>query len=153
MLQAIFYILLLIPSLSYSKTTIDSDQLDINFYEKIANFKGNVQISSDEIAFVADLMEVTFLADNTIQNITAKSNKKLINATIQREGKHYKLQCREIFIDMVSKIITASDATFSNHNSSMSGEKIIYNIDNGQLLLSGEKQVKISIEDESEKPR
>ena len=153
MLKAIFSLLLLLPSLSYSKTTIDSDQLDINFQEKIAVFSGDVQISSDEIEFTADLVEVMFLAENTIKSITAKSSTKLINATINREGQKYNLQCSEIFIDMVSKIITASDATFSNHNSTMTGEKIIYNINNGQVLLSGKKQVKISIENESEKPR
>jgi lipopolysaccharide transport protein LptA len=150
MLQAIFCLLLLLPNLSYSKTTIDSDQLDVNFQKRTAIFKGNVKISGDEIDFTADVVEVMFLAENTIKSITAKSSIKLINATINREGQKYNLQCREIFIDMIEKIITANDATLSNDNSTMTGEKIIYI---GQVLLSGKKQVKISIENESEKPR
>lgn len=153
MLQIIFCFLLLSPSLSYSKTTIDSDQLDINLKEKTAIFTGNVQISGNEIAFAADMVKVTFLADNRIKTITAKSNEKLINATIIREGQNYTLHCREIFIDMIKEIITASNGTFTNNNSTMTGDKIIYNIKSGKILLSGTQQVKISIEDGSKKTR
>ncbi len=134
---------------------IDADQLDVNFQENSATFKGNVNIVGDEITFAADLVEVTLL-DNSkdlskIKSIMAKDNNKMINATIKRDKINYTLQCREIFIDMIAKQITATDATLSNDKSHMTGEKIIYNIDNGKVVVSGQKRVKILIEDESEK--
>jgi len=147
MLKIIFYLLLLLPNISYSKTTIDSDKLDVNFNEKIAVFQGNVKISSDNITFISDTVIVNFLADNTIENINAKSSTRLIDAAIKRDDQTYNLQCKEISIDMIKKIITASNATLHYNNSAMSGETMIYNINNGEMLVSGNQQVKISIED------
>lgn len=147
--------MLFIPTISHSKTIIDADQLNVNFQENIAIFKGNVQIIGDEITFAADLVEVTLLDNfkdlSKIKSIIAKNNKKMINASIKRDKINYTLQCREIIIDMITKQITATDATLSNDRSHMVGEKIIYNIDDGKVFVSGKKRVKILIEDESKK--
>lgn len=155
MLPVIICFMLMIPTISYGKTTIDSDQLDVNFHEGIATFKGNVQLVSDDFNFSADRVEITLL-DNShdlskVKMIKAMSQDQMINGNISRDKTTYNLQCREIMIDMVEKTITAIDGTFSSENSRLSGEKIIYNITDGKVIVSGKKQVKISIEDEDKK--
>jgi lipopolysaccharide transport protein LptA len=153
MLKWVFCFFLLLPTISYSKTTIDSDKLDVNCKDRIAIFKGNVKIYDDNISFTADMVEVRFSSENIIENIRSKSNTHLINAIIKRDNQTYDLQCQEISVNMIKKIIIAHNATLHHNNSIMTSDKIIYNINNGQMSLSGNKQVKISIDHDSKKIR
>lgn len=153
MLQVIFCLLLLIDTAAYSTTTIESDELVVNFKENTAAFKGNVKVKGEEISFIADSIEVTLVDGdiNKIKSIRANSGSEVINATLRGKNTTYKLIAKEIVLDKVKNVVTAKSATLTSDGSHITGEIITYNINSGKINVSGKDKVKILIDNEKSK--
>jgi lipopolysaccharide transport protein LptA len=152
-MQVIFFFLLLIQVTAYSATTIESDELVVNFKENTAAFKGNVKVKGEEISFIADSIEVTLVDGdiNKIQSIRANSGSEVINATLRGKNTTYKVIAKEIVLDKVKNVVTAKNATLTSDGSHITGEIITYNINSGKINVSGKDKVKILIDNEKGK--
>jgi lipopolysaccharide transport protein LptA len=152
-MQAIFFFLLLIQTAAYCSTTIDADELIVNFKENNAIFKGNVEVRGNIIDLSADSIKVNLLDGdiNKIRSIIAQSKSKPINGTLKGKNTNYDLSCQEISFDMVDNIVNATNGTLKNNKSLITGQTIIYNCNSGKITVSGKDKVKILINDESDK--
>lgn len=128
------------------KIEITADHLSIKNKENIAIFKDNVVMKKDDLLIYSPILKVIYDQKNQKQN---KLKEIIADKGIKVMSYDKKLIADHAKYDVTNDIIIfTGNAKYIQGDNTVSGEKIIYNIQNEEvrILNNPAKQVTVSIE-------